>query len=66
MCIRDRRGELRFPAASLGRLRSLRRLREDFELDQEGLSVALALLERIDGLERELRAMRALLPQRRS
>jgi chaperone modulatory protein CbpM len=40
------------------------RLREDFGLDPNALSVALGLLERIRGLEAELRALRAQLPRR--
>jgi hypothetical protein len=39
-------------------------LRNDFELDTEGLAVALALIERIGSLESELRELRAQLPQR--
>lgn len=36
-----------------------RRLRDDFELDRRGLSVALTLLQRIRALEAELAAVRA-------
>jgi chaperone modulatory protein CbpM len=40
------------------------RLRHDFELDEQGLAVALALLERVRDLEAELDALRAQLPGR--
>lgn len=40
-------------------LRALCRLRDDLELDLHGASVAVALLERIGELERELRRLRA-------
>jgi chaperone modulatory protein CbpM len=53
---------LRFAAECRATMRVVRRLRDDFELDPHGLSVALALLERIDDLERQLRALRAQLP----
>jgi chaperone modulatory protein CbpM len=52
-----------FTVACLPRLRALRRLRQDLELDAQGASVALALLERIDELERQLHRLRAQLPQ---
>jgi chaperone modulatory protein CbpM len=55
-------GDLRFAAECRVTMRVVRRLRDDFELDPHGLSVALALLERIEGLERQLRALRAQLP----
>jgi len=35
-----------------------RRLRDDFELDRHGVAIALTLLDRIENLERELRARR--------
>ena len=38
------------------------RLRHDFEVDMHGLALALTLLERIDHLESEVRALRARLP----
>jgi chaperone modulatory protein CbpM len=53
--------EPRFDAECLVKIRSVRRLREDFELDAHGASVALALLERVEYLERQLRALRARL-----
>lgn len=39
--------------------RAARRLRDDFELDLSGMSVALRLLQRIESLERELDSTRA-------
>ena len=55
-------GGPRFAADCLVTMRSVRRLREGFELDAHGVSVALALLERVEQLERQLRALRAQLP----
>ena len=40
-------------------VKKARRLRDDFDLDHNGLSIALTLLQRIDGLEKELETMRA-------
>jgi chaperone modulatory protein CbpM len=37
-------------------------LRDDFELDSHGLALAMRLLDRIDGLQAELQALRARLP----
>jgi chaperone modulatory protein CbpM len=54
--------EPRFAAECLVTVRAVRRLREHFDLDAHGVSVALALMERIEGLERQLRALRAQLP----
>lgn len=55
--------EPRFGAQCLVTVRAVRRLRDDFDLvDTHGVSVALALLERIDELERQLRRLRAQLP----
>ncbi|MGC2459830.1 MAG: chaperone modulator CbpM [Steroidobacteraceae bacterium] len=56
--------EPRFGAAALGAARHARRLREDFDLDTQALPLVLGLLERIDGLERQLQALRARLPGR--
>jgi chaperone modulatory protein CbpM len=39
------------------------RLRDDFELDTRGLSVALRLLERVRALEEEIGRLRAELPR---
>ena len=55
--------EPRFAIECLVTIRSVRRLREDFELDAHGASVAIALMERIEALERQLRALRARLPE---
>jgi chaperone modulatory protein CbpM len=54
--------EPRFAAECLVTVRAVRRLREDFDLDAHGVSVALALMERIEGLERQLRGLRAQWP----
>ncbi len=54
--------EPRFAADCLVTMRSVRRLREGFELDAHGLSLALALLERVEEMERQLRALRAQMP----
>jgi chaperone modulatory protein CbpM len=54
----------RFGARCIVATRTAYRLRNDFELDTEGLAVALALLERIGTLESELRALSAQLPRR--
>lgn len=43
--------------------RKARRLRDDFELDAEGLAVAINLLRRIDRLETQLQALQARLSQ---
>jgi chaperone modulatory protein CbpM len=56
--------EPRFGAAALSAARHARRLREDFELDAQALPLVLGLLERIDALELQLRALRARLPGR--
>ena len=40
-------------------VRKARRLRDDFELDRNGVALALTLLRRIDRLESELRATRS-------
>ena len=54
----------RFGAQCLVAARTAYRLRNDFELDTQGLAVALALLERIGALEAELSELRAQLPRR--
>jgi chaperone modulatory protein CbpM len=53
-----------FRADCLAITRSAFRLRNDFELDPRGLSVALNLLERVQELESQLRQIRAQLPRR--
>lgn len=42
-------------------VKTARRLRDDFELDRQGVALALALLRRIDELEEEIRATKARL-----
>ena len=39
------------------------RLRKDFELDAQGMALALALLDRVHDLEAQLRDLKARLPQ---
>jgi chaperone modulatory protein CbpM len=56
--------EPRFGAAALSAARHARRLREDFDLDAQALSLVLGLLDRIDRLEQQLQALRARLPGR--
>jgi hypothetical protein len=53
-----------FGAECIVAARTAFRLRHDFELDPQGLAVALALLERVRALETELREIRAQLPRR--
>ncbi len=52
-----------FPASCIVVARKARRLRDDFELDAEGLAVAINLLRRIDKLETQLQALQARLTQ---
>jgi chaperone modulatory protein CbpM len=54
--------ELRFGGQALSAARTAQRLREAFELDTSGLLLALGLLDRVSDLERELRALRARVP----
>ena len=56
----------RFGAAALQAARTARRLRLDFELDVQGLALALRLLDRVAGLEAQLQELRAKLPRHRS
>jgi chaperone modulatory protein CbpM len=51
-----------FRADRLVVARSASRLRKDFELDPQGLALAVALLERVRDLEEELRELRARIP----
>jgi len=51
-----------FSAHYLVLARTACRLRDDFELDTQGLAVALALLDRVRALEAELRDLRARRP----
>lgn len=56
----------RFTADCILNVRTVSRLREDFELDANALSVALTLVERIHGLEAQLRDLQTQLPRPRS
>ena len=53
----------RFSARVITVARTACRLRDDFELDTRGLSVALQLLERVRALEEEIGQLRAELPR---
>ncbi|MEQ1772534.1 MAG: chaperone modulator CbpM [Burkholderiales bacterium] len=55
--------EARFSAQCLTLARAASRLRNDFDLDTNGLTLTLRLLNRIDELEAELLALRAQLPR---
>ena len=55
-----------FTADCVVAVRVAGRLREDFDLDANALSVALALIERIHGLEAQLRELRTQFPVLRS
>ena len=52
-----------FSARLITVARTACRLRDDFELDSRGLSVALRLLERVRSLEEEIGRLRAELPR---
>ena len=52
-------GGARFEAESVALVRTARRLRDDFELDANGLAVAMSLLRRMHALEAELAEARA-------
>jgi chaperone modulatory protein CbpM len=54
--------EWRFTVECVVAVRTASRLREDFDLDANALSVALNLVERIHGLEAELRNVRSQIP----
>ncbi len=49
-----RGGEYQFPTQCIAIARRARRLRDDFELNNHGLALALTLLQRIDDLEDKL------------
>ncbi len=53
-----------FSADCLVTARAACRLRDDFELDADGLALVLSLLERIRGLESTVRSLQAQLPRR--
>lgn len=52
-------GNARFEARTIALVRTARRLRDDFELDANGLAVAVSLLRRMRALEDELADARA-------
>lgn len=54
--------EWRFTVECVVAVRTVSRLREDFDLDANALSVALNLVERIHSLEAELRGVRSQIP----
>jgi len=54
-----------FAADCVVAVRTARRLRDDFDLDPNALSVALMLIERIQKLETQLRELRSQLPHLR-
>jgi len=54
-----------FSADCVVAVRSVSRLREDFDLDANALSVALMLIERIRGLEAQLRELQTQFPRLR-
>ena len=58
----DSVGQQRFPGHALPVARTAARLRDDFEVDLRGVALALALLRRIDALERQLRTWTSRTP----
>ena len=56
--------QMHFSAGCVQTLRTASRLREDFGLNIDALALALKLVERIQGLENELRDLRAQIPHR--
>src|SRR5579862_6061590 len=52
----------RYGAQALQAARAACRLQRDFDLDSPALVLALGLMDRIDELERQVRALRARLP----
>jgi hypothetical protein len=54
--------EWTFSSERLVVARSASRLRKDFDLDPQGLALAIALLERVRDLEEQLRDLRARIP----
>jgi len=52
-----------FAAKCISAARSARRLRNDFELDSQGLALVLSLLERVHELESALQRVNARLPR---
>ena len=58
-----RSSQWRFTSDCVVAVQTVSRLREDFDLDANALSVALMLTERIQGLEAQLRALQSQFPQ---
>jgi chaperone modulatory protein CbpM len=59
----DNAAEVRFSAECLITARTAQRLRNDFDLDANGLAMALSLLERVRELERRLQSLGAQFPK---
>jgi len=59
----DAPGQWVFGVRSITVARTARRLREDLELEPHGVALLLAFIDRIRGLEEELRDLRARLPR---
>jgi chaperone modulatory protein CbpM len=53
----------RFGGPAIHAARTARRWMQDFEIDAQGLVLALSLLGRVERLELQLRALRARLPR---
>lgn len=53
-----------FSADCVVRVRKANRLRDDLELDTHAMALAIMLLDRIDDLEAQMRAMQAQIPHR--
>ena len=58
----SRSSEWHFSAECVVAVRAASRLREDFELDANAMSVALMLIERIHGLEAQLQELHCQFP----
>lgn len=58
----DRQKRL-FSAQSITQLRTAGRLRQDFDLDLFAVAMLLGYLDRIEALERQVRSLKAHLPQ---
>jgi chaperone modulatory protein CbpM len=56
-------GSERFGGAAVRAARTAQRWMQDFEIDARGLVLALSLLDRVERLELQLRALRARLPE---
>jgi chaperone modulatory protein CbpM len=56
--------QLSFNAQSIVPARTARRLRDDFDLNMHGVTLALTLLDRVHDLEMQLGNLRAQLPRR--